>query len=103
MPSLFGNCKSAFLAKGVSELLLTLKVTFRLVQFVSVLEGNGVRDDMAVQVVSVLVDPDDALVTGEELAHEFLTDLENLRRCNRLVLMEADDVVCVHPTGVLVP
>jgi len=60
--------------------------------------GDGVRDDVDVKMVFVLVDADQALMSWKEFLTEFSTDLQTLLWRNLLVFVEADDVVRIHPS-----
>lgn len=53
--------------------------------------------------VAVLMDRNQALVSGEKLVAESSPDLHALFRSHLLVPVKADDVVCVHSSGVFLP
>ena len=101
--SLFRNGKTTFHAKLVGEDFLLFQISSGLVQLPSVNVRDGIRDDVDVKVVSVLMDSDQALVSGEKLVAESSPHLHALFRSHLLVPVKADDVVCVHPSGVFLP
>ena len=72
-------------------------------QLMPVDKRNGVRNDMAVQVVFVLVDPEEGLEATKEPVYELPPDLKTLGRRDPLVFMKADDVVRIHPARVFSP
>lgn len=65
--------------------------------------GHAVRYDMAMQMLPILVDSDHTLVTGEKTVGKFFSDFQNFRRGNIFVFMETDDIMRVHPAGILIP
>ena len=58
---------------------------------------------MAVQVVFVLMDPEEGLEAAKEPVYEFPSDLKTLGRSDPLVFVKADDVVGIHPARVFSP
>ena len=103
MLSLLSERKTFVDAELVGEDLLLFQIHLRLMQLTSVDVGDGVRDDMDVKMVFVLVDADQALISRKEFFAEFSSDLQTLLRGDLLVLVETDDVVCIHPPGILFP
>ena len=67
-------------------------------QLSSIDVGNGIRDDMNVKMVFVLMDTYQALMSREKFLAEFSSDLQALLRRDLLVFVEADDVVRIHPS-----
>ena len=72
-------------------------------QFLSVNEGNSVRDDMTVQMILVLMYSDQGLMRREKSVGECLPNFKALGRCNPLFGVKSDDVVGIHPAGILIP
>ena len=72
-------------------------------QLAAVDVGDGVRDDMDMEMILVLVDTDQALMSRKEFFAEFSSDLQALFRSDFLILVEADDVVGIHPPGIFLP
>ena len=101
--SLLRERKTFVDAELVGKDFLFFQIHLRLVQLTSVDVGDGVRDDMDVKMVFVLVDADQALISRKEFFAEFSSDLQTLLRGDLLVLVETDDVVCIHPPGVFLP
>ena len=101
--SLFCNRKTTFHAELVGEDFLLFQISSGLVQLPSVNVRDGIRDDVDVKGVAVLMDRNQALVSGEKLVAESSPDLHALFRSHLLVPVKADDVVCVHPSGVFLP
>ena len=101
--SLLRERKTFVDAEFVGKDFLFFQIHLRLVQLTSVDVGDGVRDDMDVKMVFVLVDADQALISRKEFFAEFSSDLQTLLRGDLLVLVETDDVVCIHPPGVFLP
>ncbi len=65
-------------------------------QLSSIDVGNGIRDDMNVKMVFVLMDTYQTLMSREEFLTELSSDLQALLRRDLLVFVEADDVVRIH-------
>lgn len=101
--SLLSERKTFVDAELVGEDLLLFQIHLRLMQLTSVDVGDGVRDDMDVKMVFILVDADQTLISRKEFFAEFSSDLQTLLRGDLLVLVETDDVVCIHPPGVFLP
>ena len=90
-------------AKLIGEDFLLFQDHLRLVQLAAVDVGDGVRDDMDMEMILVLVDADQALISRKEFPTEFPSDLQTLLRGDLLVFVEADNVMGVHPPGVFLP
>ena len=103
MPAFFSDGQTLFLAELVGKHFLLLQILFRLMQFVPVDIRNRVRNDMAVQMVFILVDTDQGLVIREKLIGKLASHIEDFGRGDLLVLMKTYDVVRVHPSGIFVP
>lgn len=103
MPAFFCNGKPLFLAELVGKRFLLLQILFRLMQFVAVNIRNGVRNNMTVQMIFILVDTNQGLVIREKLVGKLTSHIEDFGRGDLLVLMETYDVVRVHPSGIFVP
>lgn len=103
MPALFRNTKPPVPAELICVRFLLFQVMPGLMQLMPVDKGNGVRNDMAVQVVFVLVDPEEGLEAAKEPVYELPPDLKALGRRDPLVFMKADDVVRIHPARVFSP
>ncbi len=58
MSALLGNSEPSFSAQGIRILLLFLKVKLALVELLSIYIGNTVGHNMAVQMIFILVHPD---------------------------------------------
>lgn len=101
--SFFCNSKTALPAELVRKLLLPGKVTFGLVELMSVEKRNRVRHNVTVQMLFVLMDRDHALEAGEEPVREGFSDLEHFFRRDLFHRMKGNDVMRVHPAGVLFP
>ena len=99
----FRNSKAALPAEGIRIGFLPFEVPFCLVQLTAVDIGDRVRHDMDVQVVPVLMDPDQVLVFRKEPVGKRASDFEAFARADGFILMEADDIVGVHPAGILAP
>ena len=93
MSALFRNAQSARSAEIIGIGFLFFKVMFGLMQFVPVDVRHGIGDDMAVQVVLVLVDADQALEAVEEFANKLPADLKTLGCRDLFIFVKADDVV----------
>ena len=65
-------------------------------QLSSIDVGNGIRDDMNVKMVFVLMDTYQTLMSREEFLTELSSDLQALLRRDLLVFVEAEDVVRIH-------
>ena len=65
--------------------------------------GNRIRDQMDMDMVPILVDGDQCLVSGEPFFGKFLPEFKGLFRSDRLILMEGNNVVVVHPAAILIP
>ena len=72
-------------------------------QFLSVNEGNSVRDDMTVQMILVLMYSDQGLVRREKPICKCLPNLKALHWSDLFILMEGNHVMCIHPSGVFAP
>ncbi len=103
MFSLLRDRKPHFTAQSVRKLLLFLQVALCLVELLPVGKRDRIGDHVKVEVVPVLVNPDEALVVRKELPGEPHADLKALLRRDRLVPVEADHVVGVHPSRLLSP
>ena len=64
---------------------------------------NRIRDQMDMDMVPILVDGDQRLVSGEPFFGKFLSEVKSLLWCDRFVLVEGDDVVVIHPAAILIP
>lgn len=58
---------------------------------------------MTMEMILVLVDADNILMSGEESFGIQLTQLKNLCRCYIFILMKTHDVMGVHSAGILIP
>lgn len=103
MPAFFRNRKSLLLAELIGKRLLLFQILFRLMQFMPVNIRNGVRDNVAVQMIFVLMNTDQGLVIREKLIGKLTSHIEDFGRSDLLVLMKTYDVVRVHPSGIFVP
>ena len=103
MPAFYGNTEALVVAELIGVCFLLFQILFSLMQLMPVDKGNGVCNDMAVQVVFVLVDPEEGLEAAKEPVYELPPDLKTLGRRNPLVFMKADDVVRIHPARVFSP
>lgn len=95
--------QSPFKAEFVGKLLLMFKIPFGLMQLHTVNVRNTVGDDMAVQVIFILMHTNQILMTGEKLFSKFFSDFKHLLWCDLFIFMEADDVVGIHSSGVFIP
>ena len=93
MPAFFRNAQPAFSAEIIGVGFLFFKVMFGLMQFVTVDVRYGIGDDMAVQVVFVLMDTDQALEAVKEFANKLPADLKTLGCRDLFIFVKADDVV----------
>ncbi len=98
MLSLLGERKTSVGTELVGEGFLLFQTHLRLMQLPAVDVGNCVCDDVDVKMIFVLVDTDQALMPWKEFLTEFSADLQALLWGNLLVFVEADDVVCIHPS-----
>ena len=103
MAAFFRNGQPFVPANVVGKLFLLLQVSFCLVELPAVKIGDAVGHDMAMQMLLVLMYADKVLEAREEFFGKCLSDLQHLPWRNRLVFVEADDVVRVHPPGVFLP
>ena len=103
MPAFFRNGKPLFLAELVGKSFLLLQILFRLMEFVAVNIRNGVRNNMTVQMVFILVDTDQGLVIREKLVGKLTSHIEDFGRGDLLVLMKTYDIVRVHPSRIFIP
>lgn len=99
----FRDSKASFPAEGIRIRFLLFEVMFCLVQLTAVDVGDRVRHDMDVQVVLVLMDPDQVLVFGKEPVGKRASDFEAFVRVYGFILMEADDVMGVHAPRIFTP
>ena len=93
MSALFRNAQPARPAEIIGVGFLLFKVMFSLMQFVTVDVRYSIGDDMAVQVVLVLVDADQALEAVKEFANKLPADLKTLGCRDLFIFVKADDVV----------
>lgn len=93
MPALFCNTQSALSAEIIGVGFLFFEVMFGLMQFVTIDVRYGIGDDMAVQVVLILVDADQALEAVKEFANKLPADLKTLGCRDLFIFVKADDVV----------
>ena len=103
MFSLRGEREASVDAELVGKGFLLFQIHLRLMKLTAIDVGDRVGDDVDVEVLLVLMHTDQALMPREELLAEFSPDLETLLRRDLLVMMEADDVVCIHSSGVFIP
>ena len=103
MSALFRNAQPARPAEIIGVGFLLFKVMFGLMQFVTVDVRYSIGDDMAVQVVLVLVDADQALEAVEEFASKLPADIKALCCGDLFIFVKADDVVRIHPARVFSP
>lgn len=101
--SLLRDRETKSFAQLIGEILLAFQVPPCLVELPAVNEGHGICDDVNVKVVFVLMDADQVLVFGEELIGKCPSYAHAHVGSNSLVPVKADDVVGVHPPGILVP
>ena len=64
---------------------------------------HGVGHDMDMKVLTVLMYPDEALMLREEFICKCPADFKTLIKGYDFILMKADDVMGVHPSGILAP
>ena len=103
MPAFFRNRKPFFLTELVGKRFLLLQILFCLMQFVAINIRNGVRNNVAVQMVFILVNTDQGLVIREKPAGKLASHIENFGRGDLLVLMKTYNVVRIHPSRIFVP
>ena len=72
-------------------------------QLMPIDKRNGVRNDMAVQMVFVLVDAEQGLKAAKESPGKGSSDLKALSRRDPFIFVEADDVMGIHPPRVFSP
>ena len=99
----FRNGQPPATANVIGKMFLFLQVSFCLVELPAVKIGDAVGYNMAMHMLLVLMYADKVLEAREEFFGKCLSDLQHLPWRNRLVLVEADDVVRVHPPGVFLP
>ena len=103
MSSLFCHIKAPVTAELICISLLFFKIVLGLVQLMAVDVRYSVRDDMAVQVVFVLVDADQVLELIEEPGCKLSADIKALCCGDPFIFVEADDVVGIHPARIFSP
>ena len=74
-----------------------------LMKFMPVNIRNAVCQDMTMQMLPVPVYCYQALVIRKKPVNKMATDLKYLLWCYPFILMEAYDIVGVHPSGVFIP
>ena len=103
MLTLFCDTETPFPAELVRVFFLLFQVALGLMQLMPIDVRYGVCNDMAVQVVFVLVDAEKVLKSVEKFLYKPPADLKALGCGNLLIFMEADDVVSIHPARVFSP
>ncbi len=72
-------------------------------QLVTIHETNGIGYNVAMHMASVYMHTYQTLKSGKPLFRKFFPKLQCLLRCNRFVLMPRNNVVGIHPAGILAP
>ena len=103
MFSFFGYGQAPIPAHLVHSFLHVRQVLGSGVEFVTVLIADRVGHHMKVEMAPVLVDSHQDLVAGKCFFSEFLAKGQHLFRCDFFILMEGNNIVSAHPSGVLVP
>ena len=72
-------------------------------QLMTIHETNGIGYNVAMYMIPIYMHTYQTLKSGKPLFRKFLSKLQCLLWCNRFVLMPRDNVVGIHPAGILAP
>ena len=103
IPAFLCHTKSPFLTHSVGKILHTLQIFFGVMQLVTIHETDGIGYDMAMHMIPVYMHTHQTLESVKALPRKFFSKLQRLLRCNWLILMPRNNVVCIHPARILAP
>lgn len=72
-------------------------------QLVTIHKTDGIGYNVAMHMISVYMHTYKTLKSSKPLFRKFLSKLQCLLWCNRFVLMPRDNIVGIHPAGILAP
>ena len=103
IPALLCHAKSPFHTHPVGKILHTLQILFRIMQLVTVHKADGIGYDVAMHMVPVYMHTHQTLKSVKPLLCKFFSKPQRLLRCDWLILMPRNNVVGIHPAGILSP
>ena len=103
VPAFLCHTKSPFLTHPVGKILHTLQIFLCVMQLVTIHKNDGIGYDMAMHMIPVYMHTHQTLESVKPLLCKFLSKLQRLPRCDWLILMPWDNIVGIHPAGILVP